>query len=292
MSKRSFFWHLAAACCLLTGLARAQAPAVVVGDVPVTVGQTMQNDASLADVAFVDRATGWAVGDRGVIWHTADGGKTWHLQASGVTCRLSTVSFLDGQRGWAAGGVTQPYSHTSRGVLLNTVDGGATWTEIGQSTLPAMTRVRFFDAQQGIAAGGANPLFPSGVFATHDGGKTWRPLPSDASGQWLAADFPDADSGAVAGSAGQFATLMRRRVATSPSAMSSSRAYRALRLAPPTEGWLVGDGGLVMLTHDLGNSWQTPPGELPAHVAENFDFRAVAVAGSAPALSCASTSVR
>ncbi|MEX2091397.1 MAG: YCF48-related protein [Pirellulales bacterium] len=284
MSERRFLWHVAAASYLFATVAggivaRAQAPAVVASDVPVTVGQTMQNDASLADVVFVDRATGWAVGDRGVIWHTSDGGKSWRLQASGVTCRLSSACFLDRSRGWAAGSAMQPYSRASRGVLLTTTDGGATWNEVEQATLPAIARVRFFDAQRGIAAGGASPLFPSGVFTTHDGGQTWQPLPSDANGQWLAADFPDDESGAVAGAAGRFATLMRRRVVRSASAVSSSRAYRALRLAPPTEGWLVGEGGLVMLTHDLGNSWQTPPGELPDLVRENFDFNAVAAAG-------------
>ncbi len=284
MNERQFLWHFAAVyfaavCCLLADVARAELPAVIASDIPVTVGQTMQNDASLADVVFVDRATGWAVGDRGVIWHTADGGTTWQLQASGVTCRLASICFVDRSRGWVAGGAMQPYSRASRGVLLATSDGGATWTEVEQSTLPAISRVRFFDAQRGIAAGGANPLFPSGVFTTQDGGKTWQALPSDANGQWLAADFPDAETGAVAGSAGRFATLMRRRVVHSPSAVSSSRAYRALRLAPPTEGWLVGDGGLVMLTHDLGSSWQTPLGELPDFVRENFDFQAVAAAG-------------
>jgi hypothetical protein len=139
--------------------------------------------------------------------------------------------------------------------------------------------LKFFDALHGIAAGGVSALFPSGVFTTHDGGKTWQSLPADSGGQWIAADFADTETGAVAGSAGRFGTLMRRRVVNSPSAMSSTRAYRALRLSPPTDGWLVGEGGLVMTTHDLGNSWQTPPGELPDYVRENFDFQAVATTG-------------
>jgi photosystem II stability/assembly factor-like uncharacterized protein len=261
-------------------MASGQTSAVYATDVPVTLAETMQQDASIADVTFVDRATGWAVGDRGVIWHTGDGGLQWKLQPSGVTCSLATVSFIDTQRGWAAGGTTPPLAQGSRGVLLATTDGGATWTEVEQATLPAVTRIKFFDASHGIAAGGASPLFPSGVFVTKDGGKTWQPLAADAPGEWLAADFPDAETGAVAGRGGEFATLMRRRVTRSPSAVSNSRAYRALRLAPPTGGWLVGDGGLVMTTRDLGNSWETPGGDLPAGAAASFDFRAVAVLGT------------
>jgi len=170
--------------------ASAQTAAVYATDVPVTLAETMQQDASLADLTFVDRATGWAVGDRGVIWHTSDGGLQWKLQPSGVTCSLATVSFIDAARGWAAGGTTPPFAEDSRGVLLATTDGGATWNKVEQSTLPAVMRIKFFEANRGIAAGGASPLLPSGVFVTENSGKTWQPLAADAPGQWLAADFP------------------------------------------------------------------------------------------------------
>lgn len=278
MIERCWIASLIALVCV--GKAAVAEPAAVVAtDVPVTVGETMQNDASLADVTFVDGQRGWAVGDRGVIWHTSDGGKTWQLQRSGVSCSLSSVSFIDQAHGWVAGGATRTYSDASQGVLLATSDGGATWRELEQPTLPAITQLKFFDAKRGMAAGAASAVFPSGVFTTNDGGRTWQPLPSEDAGQWLAADFPDPQTGAVASAGGQFGTLMRRHVVKSPSAVASSRAYRAVRLAPPTAGWLVGDGGLVMLTSDLGHTWQTPPGALPEFVSANFDFRAVAVAG-------------
>ena len=239
----------------------------------------MKNDASLADVCFVDRTSGWVVGDRGVVWHTEDGGQSWQLQSSGVTCPLHSVFFLDAKRGWTVGGSALPYSRGSQGVVLWTEDGGAAWNQVPRVALPTMTRVKFFDPEHGIASGAGTAAAPSGVFVTHDGGRNWQPLPAEGPGQWLAGDFIDADTGAVAGPAGQFATLMRRRVVPASSAVSSSRALRALRLVPPTGGWLVGDGGLVMTTHDLGNSWQSPAGELPQHASDHFDFRAVAAAG-------------
>ena len=257
----------------------APLPALVVDDSPVSVAETMKNDASLAEVAFADRANGWAVGDRGVIWHTADGGRSWQQQISGVTDPLHAVFFLDANRGWAVGGSALPHSRGSQGVVLWTEDGGAKWNQFSQQALPTLTHVKFFDAEHGIASGAGTSVAPSGVFATHDGGKHWQPLPADGPGEWLAADFIDPDTGAVAGPAGQFATLMRRRVVPSPAAITSSRSLRALRLVPPTTGWLVGDGGLVMMTRDLGNSWQSPAGELPNHAGDHFDFRAIAVAG-------------
>lgn len=256
-----------------------QQPLAVDGSL-VTLHETIQNDASLADAAFVDAELGWAVGDRGVIWHTADGGRSWQRQPSGVTCRLESVCFLDTRQGWAVGGATPPYSPSSKGVVLSTADGGNTWQQLPQAALPALRRVKFFDAERGVAIGAGTAIEPSGVYATRDGGRTWQPLPADERDQWLAGDLIDLDAGAVAGVAGRFATIMRRRVVHSPAATPSLRSYRALRLAAPTGGWLVGDGGLVLTTADLGRSWQTPPGDLPEHVAEQFDFHAVAVIGS------------
>jgi photosystem II stability/assembly factor-like uncharacterized protein len=255
-------------------------PAIVVDDSTVSVGETMKNDASLADVFFVDRANGWAAGDRGVVWHTSDSGQIWEPQSSSVSCPLYSIYFLDQKRGWAVGGSALPHSRTSQGVVLWTEDGGTTWNQAPRLMLPTMTRVKFFDREHGIASGDGAPAYPSGVFVTHDGGRNWQPLPADGPGHWLAADFVDPDTGAVAGPAGQFATLMRRRVVPSSSAVSSSRSLRALRLVPPTGGWLVGDGGLVMTTRDLGNSWQSPPGSLPQNTSDHFDFRAVATLGA------------
>ena len=52
-----------------------------------------------------------------------------------------------------------------------------------------------------------------------------------------------------------------------------------MSLVPPVYGWLVGDGGLVMLTADLGTSWQTTPAEPPRTMTSQFDYSALAVRG-------------
>lgn len=241
---------------------------------------TLRHDAALSAVHFADGSHGWAVGDRGVIWHTHDGGTSWMPQSSGVSCRLSAVQFLDNRRGWAVGGESRPYSHATRGVVLRTGDGGASWTSIPNTSLPLLTGVKFFDANSGIVFGVGSTARPAGVYVTHDGGDSWQPLPGDDTGQWLAGDFLDREAGAVAGAAGRFATLARRQVLSSPLATPSLRSFRAMRLAPPAAGWVVGDGGLVMTTGDLGRSWRSPAGDLPAHASDHFDFHALAVHGS------------
>src|SRR4051812_27124590 len=246
---------------------------------PTPITRAFRNDAQLNALSFTNQSTGWAVGDRGVIWHTDDAGVTWSQQPSPVSSSLGGVFFVDAHRGWAVGGQCQPYTRATRGVVLRTDDGGATWQQLPQSVLPSLSGVRFFDPDHGVAFGQSTTFSPSGVYSTRDAGKTWQPLPSDTSGSWLAGDFLEPDAGALAGPAGRIGTLVRRKVVDSPLAAWSLRSFRAMRLAAPTGGWAVGDGGLLMTTSDLGRSWQTPPATLPESVTNHFDFQAVAVEG-------------
>ncbi len=258
-------------------VAAPAAQAAMAATQPSAIVRAMRNDAALADVCFSNASLGWAVGDRGVIWHTADGGSTWHPQQSNTVCNLRSVFFIDAHRGWAVGGECRPLQAASHGIVLRTDDGGNTWTELPRLVLPRLTGVKFFDRDRGVVFGEGASLYPAGVFATRDGGNTWQPLAADAAGDWLAGDFLDSNLGAVAGPAGQLATLTRQKVVHSPLAAASLRAFRAMRLVAPTGGWAVGDGGLLMTTHDAGRSWQTPPADLPEAAADHFDFHAVAV---------------
>ena len=131
---------------------------------PSTRPRLLRNDAWLHDVCFIDAACGWAVGDRGVIWHTDDGGRNWQLQDSGTSCSLRSVWFVNPQHGWAAGGFSHPYTHTSSGVVLLTRDGGRHWFHDPKLLLPALRQLRFFDQRQGWAVGNSSAMFPAGVF--------------------------------------------------------------------------------------------------------------------------------
>ncbi|MEX2318177.1 MAG: YCF48-related protein [Pirellulales bacterium] len=247
---------------------------------PQTLEITFRDDAALNAVYFINPAAGWAVGDRGVIWHTRDGGGTWQQQPSHVQCPLFGVFFVDAARGWAVGGTNKPFAAATSGVVLKTVDGGVTWSSAAAGPLPILKGVRFFNADQGVAFGAAGPMSPAGVLVTGDGGRSWQPIVGDGGGHWLTGDFVDAGAGAVAGSNGRFATMARGQVKSSPLAAGSLRSLHAMRLAAPTGGWLVGDGGFMATTSDLGRSWQTPKSALPNRAAAHFDFRAVAVHGA------------
>jgi len=243
---------------------------------------TARGDARLWDVFFVDPQYGWAVGDRGVVWHTQDGGRSWQLQRSGVTCSLRSVFFLDRRMGWAAGGSIEPYTLATSGVLLSTTDGGRHWHCGARQVLPSLRRVRFFDHRRGWAIGCSSELFPSGFLVTEDAGRSWMALPGAQKGGWLAADLLAPSEGALAGWHGRAAVIRPGGQGIEPSGTEpfGLRRVRQMALVPPRYGWLVGDGGLVMMTADLGATWRTSPGQLPQGVAGQFDFRAMAVRGA------------
>ncbi len=238
-----------------------------------------RNDACLHDVTTVGSRLAWAVGDRGAIYASRDGGATWTSQDSGVSCSLRKVVFLNKNQGWAVGGATEPYTGVSRGVVLRTVDGGRHWQEIPKLLLPALHALRMFDSQHGAAFGQPSALFPSGVFTTDDAGRSWRPVPSQINHLWLAGDFVDPHTGAMASAAGPTAVVRRRTIKPARPAEIGLRAVWRMQLEGPTEGWAVGDGGLVLKTEDLGQSWQTVPGVLPREAEKFFDFYALAHRG-------------
>ena len=236
------------------------------------------DDAELTDVTFIDALRGWAVGDRGVIWQTADGGENWHLQASGVSCRLESVQFLDDQIGWVAGGAALPPGDLSRGVILTTRDGGRSWHPLAKLQLPAIRKLRFVDSKKGWCLGEPSALFPTGVATTADGGRTWEAMSGTSPRGWITGDLPDAQSGALAGAVGGLAPVRRRAIESGKSPSFGLRTIHSLKLARDGSGWLVGDAGLVLSTTDGGRSWQVPPGELPS-VAAQLDCKSVATVG-------------
>jgi photosystem II stability/assembly factor-like uncharacterized protein len=241
--------------------------------------EAFRSDAQLHDVAFVNLDCGWAVGDRGVIWATTDGGRHWQLQQSGVSCPLYSVSFLDPQTGWAAGGATQPFVHLGDGVLLATHDGGKTWSQNLKVQLPILRQVRFFDPRHGWAVGCSSAMYPSGVFTTETGGRNWQPYPAGTSPGWRAGSFFDTHTGIAVGPSSAMALVRHGELDRLPGTPFGLRSLNAVALVPPQYGWLVGDGALVAMTDDLGVNWHAPPGPLPPDLPPQYDFAALCVRG-------------
>lgn len=125
---------------------------------------------ALNDVFFLDRQTGWAVGEGGIILHTQDSGVTWQRQISPVRENFHRVFFVDAHRGWIAG----------RGVLLHTEDGGRVWVEH-----PLLSGVNSWESVDFAWADAHTGwlIFSEHIFHTFDGGQTWQE--QSQSSDWL-----------------------------------------------------------------------------------------------------------
>jgi photosystem II stability/assembly factor-like uncharacterized protein len=151
----------------------------ITGTLPITASVLNRID-------FIDAQNGWTVGYRfagydefgdaiqkTLILHTHNGGQSWETQyAPDLGYYLTSVDFVDGQHGWAAG-APNTYSHDI-GTVFRTSDGGQTW-----QNLPAVWGnfwdIHFLDVNRGYVVGldyigAAGPP----VYRTFDGGDTWQ----------------------------------------------------------------------------------------------------------------------
>ncbi|HZF00149.1 MAG TPA: YCF48-related protein [Planctomycetota bacterium] len=120
---------------------------------------------NLNGIQFLDKDTGWIVGNAGVIYRIRNASTTpaWDTQTSGTAEDLYDVFFTDPSNGYAVG---------NNGVVVKTGNGGVTWTvKSGPAVNPTPTfnAVDFtFNAAVGLAVGNNGTLVRS-----LDGGLTW-----------------------------------------------------------------------------------------------------------------------
>lgn len=243
------------------------------------VTEPWSDDALLNDVQLIGAKYAFAVGEHGVIWKSDDGGRKWSRVDCGLDASLCSVCFLTDQDGWIAGRDVNPHASQNGGVLLSTHDGGRTWKQIGRETLPPLNYVKFFDLDEGVVVGQPTPVSPSGILKTNDGGLTWRGVPGETPQSWKAMSFLELERGAVAGISGRVALMGGDQLFESKLAARGLRSVRAIRLLSEEEGWLAGDGGLVLRTANGGIAWEAPASQLPEELREGMDFRAVDAKG-------------
>jgi photosystem II stability/assembly factor-like uncharacterized protein len=173
-------------------------------------------DPVLYDVQFVDRQSGWIVGEFGKIYHTADGGQTWADQEQTLlgaevidVLDLPTffgVRFIDTQNGVAAG---------LDGKIARTRDGGQTWN------------FEKMDLEYPIVDPLYNPiLFPDGTgWAIGAAGEVVRLTKPD--GAWRRAKL----------------------------GMEVLTWLRGMDWLDKENGWVVGGLGMILHTKDGGTTW-------------------------------------
>jgi photosystem II stability/assembly factor-like uncharacterized protein len=151
----------------------------------------------LRDVAFLDKQTGWIVGETKhwplrfqaedeeqttLLLFTEDGGKSWLHHTLQVPGTLKSTCVVDTQHAYIAGST-----------LYRTDDAGRSWTDVSGPPVDAVNSVDFFDVARGWAVA-------SGSFhRTLDGGANWERINCPARTYLQSVRFVDAEHGWAVG---------------------------------------------------------------------------------------------
>jgi len=141
---------------------------------------------------------------RGVILHTTDGGTTWDVQHERPANEvLGKIFFVDSQKGWAVGRVTNPAGNTLGELIVHTNDGGTTWNVQSVGSTEELLGVYFFDIDTGwvVGTGGI-------IFGTTDGGVTWTQQTSGITNALFGVHFVDRNKGWVVGDGGKIVNTL------------------------------------------------------------------------------------
>jgi photosystem II stability/assembly factor-like uncharacterized protein len=221
-----------------------------------------QSDDPYLHVQFVTSAVGWIVGPR--LLQTTDGGKNWKVIQGGgsgtvisetVVADLHRFQFINSEVGIAR----------DRDVFKKTSDGGRTWQELSISADNEHQLASFFflDTRQGWVAG-------KNVYFTSDGGQNWQRLASTPTGDprhqremRVAPElanyrpllrFTTAKDGVMAKLDGM-AHVTNDGGITWQYVFDAGKPLRDVFFYDTSNGWLVGNAGLVVRTRDGGRTW-------------------------------------
>jgi photosystem II stability/assembly factor-like uncharacterized protein len=180
----------------------------------------------------------------------------WVKQSSTTLAWLYDVTFLDSQKGFIVG---------SGGAFLESKDGGATWTKRKNFTGDALKQIHFADASNGwllcerdIFNRGANAS--SYTLRTSDGGETWTTIDFTGGGRERVTGFFFNSKG-VGIAFGENGAIFEYR----PDRDSWQRQPSAIRYLllggafnDERSATLVGAGGSIFFSDDVGSSWNGP----------------------------------
>ena len=225
-------------------------------------------EAAMFNLHFIDRQTGWVVGDRRSVFATTDGGKTWQFITDGTNQRHKTsygqpeylgneplhtftlydIDFTDAQNGWIVGDL---------GVILHTASGGkGKWKHqrggprFHNSADAVLLGVDFVSKQLGWVVGENGT-----ILHTRNGGVTWESQ-SSPSHLLVGVCAVSAEEGYVVGDRGAILRTEDGGVVWNAQDSRTTECFGAAHFVSPQKGWAVAEAGVVLQTTNGGTVWE------------------------------------
>lgn len=123
----------------------------------------IQENILIRNIIFVDKNTGFAVGDNGVIYKTVNGGITWNIKPTNVTANLNAIAYTSSEDIWVVG---------NAGTVLISNNSGETWERKDFSTEEDLNDIKFYDLE-GYIVGKSLSLYK-----TINAGNNWDKEPT------------------------------------------------------------------------------------------------------------------
>ncbi|MBT3312530.1 MAG: hypothetical protein HN379_11120 [Desulfobacteraceae bacterium] len=198
------------------------------------------------DIAFINKQKAVIVGARGQILVSHGTYKDlWSPRDSKTEELLTSLSFIDGKQGWAAG---------HGGVIIHTADGGETW-EVQRETSPEnlpLFDIQFVSKNIGYACGAFDTFLK-----TIDGGKTWKSHPTNLDNIYNGLFFHDAENGFLVG---EFGSVLKTTDGGKSWNQMNVDGYQGtlfgITFLSPDKALAYGITGKLIISHDGGENWK------------------------------------
>lgn len=234
----------------------------------------------------------WAVGDNGIILKTDNGGVTWLSQVTPTASTLRTVKFVSENIGYVGG---------SNGTLFKTEDAGSTWSKISTPTLDAINDICVIGDGTVVTAGDNGTVLRStngldfGVIL--DTGNASSNLNSiyfyDSSVGWAVGDDGTYIRTLNGGTSWVSQSITTLDPSNTLQETTVAKNINGIRFVNLSDGWAVGDDGLILRTTDGGIRWSdislsiyNPESEsnnlVPAYSSTNKNLNAIEIRKSFP----------
>jgi photosystem II stability/assembly factor-like uncharacterized protein len=233
------------------------------------------SDEQLDAIACRGLTEAWVVGAHGTVLHTSDAGEEWEAIEVPTSAHLRSLATLD----------SGPVLVGGDGTFLVTTDGGSSWTDYGDGltrfrSLAGSSRVfalsddgALWTFENGVLARrmtqpGARAVHASlagdvvmmagrGITRSRNAGATWEPLAVDPDLVWNDLRV-NADGSAVA--VGEYGAIANIAATGAVSVQYVGEAtLHTLHTHHNAVGYAAGDGGVVLITEDIGASWRLGP---------------------------------